>query len=74
MNRQRMQELAEAYGDDPIVVLQNGMLGVARKRKLNKVKDKAAKLNKVTQLVTAWEAAIVGKKAEVIAYLMNKLD
>jgi hypothetical protein len=69
-----MQELVEAYGDDPVAVLQNGMLGVARKRKLNKLKDKEAKRAKVAKLVTAWEAAIVGKKTDMINWLLKKLD
>lgn len=74
MNRERMHELVEAYGDDPVAVLQNGMLGVARKRKLNKLKDKEAKRAKVSQLVTAWETAIVGKKTDMIDWLLKKLD
>jgi hypothetical protein len=79
MNRERMLELAEsqldeAYGDDPIQVLRNGMLGVARKRKYQRVKDKAAKKAKVTKLVTQWQAALTANKGAVINWLMKKLD
>ena len=74
MNRERMQELSEAYGDDPIQVIRNGMLGVARKRKLQRVKDKAEKRAKVTKLVTKWQTAINTDKEAVINWLMKKLD
>ena len=74
MNRERMQELSEAYGDDPIQVIRNGMLGVARKRKLQRVKDKAARLSKVTKLVTRWQTAINVDRDAVINWLMKKLD
>jgi len=64
----------EAYGDDPIQVIRNGMLGVARKRKYQRVKDKAARKAKVAKLVTKWQAALNTNKGAVTDWLMKKLD
>ena len=78
VDRERMEHLAdpleEAYGDDPVAVMRNGMLGVARKRKMQKVKDKEVLRAKVTKLVASWEGALTGQKGAVIDWLMKKLD
>lgn len=64
----------EAYGDDPIQVIRNGMLGVARKRKYQKVKDKAERHAKVAKMVSKWKAALNTKDGAVIDWLVKKLD
>lgn len=73
MNKARIEQLAEAYGDDPLEILRNGMLGVARKKKFQKLKDPDQKKIKITQMVTQWEAALSSRKPEVIAWLLGKL-
>jgi len=66
--------LVEAYGDDPLQVLRNGMLGVARKRKYGKIKDKEAKRVKVSQLVAQWQAAMGTQTSSTVDWLLSKLD
>ena len=73
MDRLRVTQLAEAYGDNPLEILRNGMLGAARKKKLQKFKDLEQKKAQVTQLVMQWETALASNKPALIAWLVGKL-
>ena len=72
MDRAKMHALVERYGDDPIAVIKNGLLGVARKRKLKGLKPEEKKAQ-VEALVDSWIAAMQIHKGSIVSWLVSKI-
>ncbi len=68
----RTRDLLEAYGDAPVEVIRNGLLGVARAKKLGKL-PKDQKEQQVKALVSRWVQALLNDREAIEAWLVGKL-
>jgi hypothetical protein len=72
IDRRRLYYLVERYGDDPIPIIRNGLLGVARKRRLKKL-GKDEKRVAIELLVDSWITALRVNRAVIIDWLIDKI-
>lgn len=72
MDRAKLEMLLEAYGDDPLPILQNALLGVLRKRKALKKMKPDERRAAIEASVSQWLAAFAAAKPAIVDWLVKK--